>query len=62
MAYGIRSNEDGRQITAREYLETALRPVAAANEAAVAKNGIRASIAALFPVRDPLLCWKTTCV
>jgi len=45
-------SEEGHQITARDYLETALRPVAATNDAAIAKNNIRSSIANLFPNRD----------
>ncbi|KAK9825847.1 hypothetical protein WJX81_003554 [Elliptochloris bilobata] len=44
--------EDGRQLTPREYLETALRPVAGSGRAVEAKNAIRASITALFPNRD----------
>ncbi|PNW76463.1 hypothetical protein CHLRE_11g467610v5 [Chlamydomonas reinhardtii] len=44
--------EGGRKITPRDYLETALRPVPGAGPAVSAKNGIRASIAGLFPNRD----------
>ncbi|KXZ50367.1 hypothetical protein GPECTOR_16g540 [Gonium pectorale] len=44
--------EGGRKITARDYLETALRPVAGSGPAVAAKNAIRSSIAQLFPQRD----------
>lgn len=40
------------QITARDYLETALRPVSGSGPSVAAKNGIRSSIASLFPQRD----------
>lgn len=40
------------QFSARDYLETALMPVAGAGLAVEAKNGIRASIKSLFPDRD----------
>ncbi len=44
--------EGGRKISARDYLETALRPVAGSGPSVEAKNGIRTSIASLFPQRD----------
>lgn len=40
------------QITAKQYLETALEPVTGHGGAVEAKNGIRASIKSLFPNRD----------
>lgn len=40
------------QFSARDYLETALMPVAGSGAAVEAKNGIRASIKSLFPDRD----------
>lgn len=45
-------DEQGRQFSARDYLETALMPVSGAGSAVEAKNGIRASIKSLFPDRD----------
>ncbi|KAL3682521.1 hypothetical protein R1sor_000543 [Riccia sorocarpa] len=44
--------ESGRRITPRDYLESALQPVAGAGKAIAAKNEIRESIRALFPDRD----------
>lgn len=40
------------QITPRDYLETALRPVSGTGPSVAAKNGIRASITQLFPNRS----------
>lgn len=40
------------QFSARDYLETALMPVAGSGPAVEAKNGIRSSIKSLFPDRD----------
>ena len=48
----LRLEEDGRAVTPREYLETALSNVPATSPGAVAKNGIRDSIKSLFPDRD----------
>lgn len=48
----LRLEEDGRRISARDYLETALFPVAGAGPAVEAKNQIRSSIKSLFPDRD----------
>jgi hypothetical protein len=45
-------SEDGADITAKDYLELALKPVKGAHGAAVAKNQIRESIRDLFPERD----------
>lgn len=45
-------DEHGRQFSARDYLETALMPVAGSGPAVEAKNGIRSSIKSLFPDRD----------
>lgn len=39
------------QVTAKDYLETALLPVPGTGDSVNAKNGIRASIKALFPDR-----------
>ena len=44
--------EDGRKISPREYLETALSNVEGTTAGARAKNGIRDSIKSLFPDRD----------
>ncbi|CAM6095658.1 unnamed protein product [Calypogeia fissa] len=44
--------EQGRRITPRDYLESALVPVQGAGKAIAAKNEIRESIRALFPDRD----------
>ncbi|KAK9798122.1 hypothetical protein WJX73_001407 [Symbiochloris irregularis] len=44
--------EEGRKITPREYLETALRHLNGTGAAVDAKNQIRESIKALFPNRD----------
>ncbi|CAI5962413.1 unnamed protein product [Closterium sp. NIES-64] len=44
--------EDGRVITPRDYLETALQSMAEGSESARAKNQIRESIRSLFPDRD----------
>ncbi|KAH7284894.1 hypothetical protein KP509_33G001500 [Ceratopteris richardii] len=44
--------EDGRKITPREYLESALQPMAGSGKAIASKNEIRESIRALFPDRD----------
>ncbi|KAL3133524.1 hypothetical protein ABBQ38_007377 [Trebouxia sp. C0009 RCD-2024] len=44
--------EEGQAVTARDYLETALRPVPGSSSSAQDKNQIRASIKALFPDRD----------
>ncbi|XP_002972590.2 guanylate-binding protein 1 [Selaginella moellendorffii] len=44
-------NEDGRRITPREYLESALQPMPGSGKAIYAKNEIRESIRALFPDR-----------
>ncbi|XP_068665199.1 uncharacterized protein [Aristolochia californica] len=44
--------EDNRQITPRDYLELALRPMQGAGKDMAAKNEIRESIRALFPDRE----------
>ncbi|GBF94612.1 hypothetical protein Rsub_06727 [Raphidocelis subcapitata] len=44
--------EEGRKISAREYLEAALSPTDGGSEAVRDKNSIRASIKSLFPDRD----------
>ncbi|KIZ05610.1 Interferon-induced guanylate-binding protein 2 [Monoraphidium neglectum] len=45
-------DEHGRKVTAREYLEAALTPVAGGGAGVDAKNAIRSSIKGLFPDRD----------
>lgn len=45
-------SEDGRRITPREYLESALQPMHGNGKAVAAKNEIRESIRALFPDRE----------
>eukprot|EP00798_Chlamydomonas_sp_ICE-L_P010743 gene10744-17818_t len=54
----LRLEEEGRTITARDYLETALLPVAGVGPSVEAKNSIRASIKSLFPDRD---CFTLIC-
>lgn len=44
--------EDGRRITPKDYLESALQPMPGAGKAITAKNDIRDSIRALFPIRE----------
>lgn len=44
--------EDGRRITPREYLESALQSMRGSGKAVAAKNEIRESIRALFPDRE----------
>ncbi|KAL6785100.1 hypothetical protein ACKKBG_A02440 [Auxenochlorella protothecoides x Auxenochlorella symbiontica] len=44
--------EDGRVVSPREYLESALAAVPGTGPGAAAKNAIRASIKSLFPDRD----------
>ncbi|PSC76322.1 interferon-induced guanylate-binding 1-like [Micractinium conductrix] len=48
----LRLEEDGRQVTPRDYLETALQPLHGTGRAVEAKNQIRESIKSLFPDRD----------
>ena len=48
----LQLEEGGRQISPREYLETALSSVSGTSAGAKAKNGIRESIKSLFPDRD----------
>ncbi|KAF5843640.1 guanylate-binding protein [Dunaliella salina] len=48
----LKLEEDGRKITAAEYLETALHPVAGEGQSVASKNEIRGSIKALFKDRD----------
>ncbi|GAB4817604.1 hypothetical protein N2152v2_004650 [Parachlorella kessleri] len=48
----LRLEEDGRQVTPRDYLETALRALPGNGRAVEAKNQIRESIKSLFPDRD----------
>jgi hypothetical protein len=48
----LQLEEDGRAVTPREYLETALSNVPASSAGAIAKNGIRDSIKSLFPDRN----------
>ena len=44
--------EDGRSVSPKEYLETALSSTPETSASAKAKNGIRESIKSLFPDRD----------
>lgn len=48
----LRLEEDGRIVTPRDYLETALQSLAGSGSAVESKNRIRDSIKALFPDRD----------
>ena len=48
----LKLEEDGRRVSPRDYLETALTPLAGSAESVKAKNKIRESIKALFPDRD----------
>jgi hypothetical protein len=44
--------EEGVEVTPRDYLETALRPIGGTGPSVEAKNQIRASIKHLFPDRE----------
>jgi hypothetical protein len=48
----LRLEDEGKQVTARDYLETALLPVGGTGDSVKSKNEIRASIKSLFPDRD----------
>ena len=48
----LKLEEDGRTITPRDYLETALQPINGTSQAVKTKNQIRESIKTLFPDRD----------
>ena len=48
----LRLEDEGKQVTARDYLETALLPVGGSGASVKSKNEIRDSIKALFPDRD----------
>mmetsp|Transcript_15229 Transcript_15229/g.39199 ORF Transcript_15229/g.39199 Transcript_15229/m.39199 type:complete len:753 (+) Transcript_15229:129-2387(+) len=48
----LQLEEDGVDLTPRDYLETALRPVGGSGPSVEAKNQIRASIKHLFPDRE----------
>lgn len=48
----LRLEEDGRQVTPRDYLETALQQLQGSGRAVESKNQIRESIKSLFPDRD----------
>ncbi|EFN59494.1 hypothetical protein CHLNCDRAFT_56782 [Chlorella variabilis] len=48
----LRLEEEGRAVTPRDYLETALQPLQGSGRAVEAKNQIRESIKSLFPDRD----------
>ncbi len=48
----LKLEEDGRNVTPRDYLESALQPLPGLNSAVQSKNTIRESIKALFPDRD----------
>ncbi|KAL4859356.1 Guanylate-binding protein 5 [Chlorella vulgaris] len=48
----LRLEEEGRQVSPRDYLETALQPLQGTGRAVESKNQIRESIKALFPDRD----------
>ncbi|NJO13274.1 MAG: hypothetical protein HC872_07225 [Gammaproteobacteria bacterium] len=48
----LQLEDNGRQVSPREYLETALSSVPATSAGAKAKNDIRDSIKSLFPDRD----------
>jgi hypothetical protein len=48
----VRLEREGRKITAREYLEDALRPEGGLSDEAETKNAIRSMLRAFFPERD----------
>ncbi|MEW5312047.1 MAG: hypothetical protein WDW38_003708 [Sanguina aurantia] len=48
----LKLEEDGRKITAKDYLETALVAMPGSGPSIESKNAIRASIRSLFPDRD----------
>ncbi|GAX73400.1 hypothetical protein CEUSTIGMA_g853.t1 [Chlamydomonas eustigma] len=47
----LKLEDEGVKVTPKDYLETALLPVSGSGASVQAKNGIRASIKALFPDR-----------
>jgi hypothetical protein len=52
--FGVKLERDGRRISAREYLEDALRPEPGLGEAVEGKNAIRLLLRSFFPERDCL--------
>lgn len=48
----VRLEREGRKITAREYLEDALKPEGGLSDEAESKNAIRSMLRAFFPERD----------
>lgn len=52
--FGVRLEKDGRRISARDYLEDALKPESAMGDAADAKNAVRLLLRSFFPERDCL--------
>lgn len=64
----LKLEEDGQQVSPRDYLEAALAPLPGSNEGVKAKNKIRESIKALFPDRDcftlvrPVSIGSVTCM
>jgi hypothetical protein len=50
--FAVRLEKDGRKISAREYLEDALRPEEGLSEASEAKNAVRHLLRSFFPERD----------
>lgn len=57
--FGVRMEQDGRQITSKEYLEDALKPETGSSEATAQKNAVRALLRSFFPERD---CITMVCV
>jgi hypothetical protein len=50
----VRLEKDGRRISARDYLEDALKPESGMGDAADAKNAVRLLLRSFFPERDCL--------
>lgn len=55
--FSVKLERDGRKISAREYLEDALRPEDGVSEAVEQKNAVRMLIRNFFPERD-CACWR----
>jgi hypothetical protein len=52
--FTLQLEEDGQQVTARDYFESALKPQPPLTEEVVQKNNIRSLLSTFFPIRDCL--------
>lgn len=52
--FTLQLEEDGQQVTARDYFESALKPQPPLTDEVVQKNNIRSLLSTFFPVRDCL--------